>query len=308
MFLSHIQIRITLARFKDIKSYNAPIHDDIVVCIASFNAGEFTKTIMNNLYVINILKNSGIPYYIIELSYPNQRPTFTGDNVIHVSASSYMFHKENLFNLLVTKLPAQYTKIVCMDGDVVFSNLNWINDLSIKLDECDVVMPYHDGYQVSGDYNFIQSNGVVMLDHKSNYDEDIYKAGYCIAFKRTFFDKIGLFEYAIFGGGDRMTLCQFVGRPIMVNTFNSSKKQNYIDGIKALDLKFGWLDDDVYHLPHGHNVDRQYLERHFLIPELNIDTELVKNDDGVLEFVDPGKYNYITYKYFKNRKEDSLSL
>ena len=297
-----------MARFKNIKKYNSSIHNDIVICIVSFNAGNFTKPIMNNLYVMNILNNSDIPYYIIELSYPGQEPIFAGDNVFHVSSNSYMFHKENLFNLLVSKLPTHYTKIVCMDGDVIFDNSNWINDLSIKLDEYDVVMPYHDSYQVSEDYSRISSSGVVMLDHKSNYDEDIYKAGYCIAFNRRFFDQIGLFEYAIFGGGDRMTLCQFVGRPIMINTFNSTKKQDYIDGIKALDLKFGWLDNDIYHLPHGHNADRQYLQRHFLIPELNIDTEIVKNSDGVLEFVNPEKYNQITYNYFINRKEDSLSL
>lgn len=294
-----------MEKFKDIKRYNAPIHDDIVVCIASFNAGNFTKTVMNNLYVINLLECSGIPYYIIELSYSGQQPTFTNrDNIIHVSSNSYMFHKENLLNILVSKLPEKYAKIVCLDGDVVFSNLNWINDVSNKLDEFDVVMPYHDSFQLGSNFITAIPGGIVMLDRKSNYLEGAYTSGYCISFNRRFFDQIGLYEYAILGGGDRMTLSQFVGRPIMINPFNSDKKQQYIEDIKSFNLKFGWLNDEVYHMPHGHNKDRQYLERHSLIPELNIDTELIKNSDGVLEFVNPSKYNHITYNYFKNRNED----
>jgi len=293
-----------LAKFKNTRRYNSAIHNDIAVCIVSFNAGGFTKPVMNNLYVMNLLKNSNIPYYIIELSYPGQEPNFTGDNVIHVCSNSYMFHKENLLNLLVSKLPVQYTKIVCMDGDVVFANPNWINDVADKLDEHDVVMPYHDSYQVDSEYSNALPMGVVMLDNKSNYEQSMYSAGYCICFNRRFFEQIGLYEYAIFGGGDRMTLCQFVKRPIMINTFHSTKKQDYIDKLTSLDLNFAWLDDDIYHLPHGHMVDRQYLERHSLIPELHIDDELVKNSDGVLEFVDPKKYNQVTYNYFKNRNED----
>ena len=294
-----------MAKFRDIKKYNTPTIKDTVVCLVSFNAGNFIRPLMNNLYVINLLEKGNIPYYIIELSYPGQEPAFpVRENIIHVSSNSYMFHKENLFNLLVSKLPAQYTKVVCMDGDVVLNNPDWINEVSNKLNTCDIVMPYHDAYQVGFDYNKTEASGLVMLDRRSKYEEGMYKAGYVIAFNRRFFDQIGLYEYAIFGGGDRITLCQFVGRPIMVNTFNSTKKQDYIAKIKDLNLKFEWLDNDIYHLPHGNGKDRQYLERHFLLSNLNIDTDLVKNSDGVLEFTNPEKYNQITYDYFKNRKED----
>lgn len=259
---------------------------------------------MNNLYVLNILEASGIPYYLIELSYPGQEPIFFGDNIFHVSANSYMFHKENLFNLLVTKLPAQYTKIVCLDGDVLFSNPNWFNDVAVALDENDVVVPYHDSYMVLHDYSAVTAGGVTLVDNKSNYDNDIYNAGYCICFNRRFFDQVGLFEYAIMGGGDRITLCQFVRRLIRISDYQSTKKQDYMNTIKALDLKFTYLDSDVFHLPHGAGPNRQYLQRHSMLPDLNIDTELVKNADGILEFVNPEKYNHITYNYFKNRKED----
>ena len=92
------------------------------------------------------------------------------------------------------------------------------------------------------------------------------------------------------GGGDRITLCQFVRRLIRISDYQSTKKQDYMNTIKALDLKFTYLDSDVFHLPHGAGPNRQYLQRHSMLPDLNIDTELVKNADGILEFVNPEKY------------------
>ena len=74
-----------------------------------------------------------------------------------------------------------------------------------------------------------------------------------------------------------------------------------------LDLKYSYLDGIVYHLYHGSVLDRKYLERHFLLNELNIDTEIIKNDDGVLEFREPAKYNPTLLGYFKSRNEDNLN-
>lgn len=292
--------------FKHIKKYNKAENDDIAICLVHFNASGYIKPIMNNQYTINILNNSDVPYFLIELTYPNQEATFpVNHNIIHVSSNSIMFHKENLFNLLIKHLPEKYKKVICMDGDVLIDNINWIDDVSKKLDDVDVVMPYQYAYQVTENYENASYSGVVMLDRMANCTEGAYKSGYAIAFNRRFFDEIGLYEYAILGGGDRMTLCDFVGRPIKVSEFNSNKKKEYIDKIKSANLKFSYLSNDIYHLYHGNFEDRMYLNRHYLMSDLNIDNDIITNKYGILEFKDPSKYNQITYNYFNNRKEDN---
>jgi hypothetical protein len=287
--------------------YNEPISDNIVVCSVFFNAGNFTKTIMNQLYISNLLKKSKIPHYSIELVYGNEISSFIESEISFcVRSNSYMFHKENLINLLVSKLPDKYTKIVCLDGDVIFENENWINDLSQELDKYDIVVPYHDGCNLDPYYDTIIFSGKTLLNTRFGLNEGNFSSGYAIAFKRNFFDKIGLYEYAIFGGGDKMVYGNFLRRPIMVNNFNSNKKDEYINKLKSLNFKYNYLGGIVYHLYHGNSLDRKYLERHALLNSLNIDTEVIKNEYGVLEFIEPSKYNHILLEYFKNRKEDSI--
>ena len=296
-----------MSSFKKIKSYNQPISDNIVVCSVFFNAGNFTKTIMNQLYVANILKKSKIPHYSIELVYGDNEATFPqSETSFCVKASSYMFHKENLINLLVSKLPSKYTKIVCLDGDVIFENEDWINDLSKELDNNDIVVPYHDGCNLDPFYDKIIFSGKTLINTRFGLNEGNFSSGYAISFKRTFFDELGLYEYAIFGGGDKMVYGDYLRRPIMVNTFNSTKRDDYLKKLKSLNLKYSYLGGIVYHLYHGNNLDRKYLERHALLKTLNIDVEIIKNEYGVLEFIEPQKYNPILLQYFQDRKEDLI--
>lgn len=294
------------AKFKQIKKYESPKNDSIVVCTVFFNAGNFIKPVMNNLYVSNILRKSNIPQYILELLYPGQEPSFEGENVIHLRANSYMFHKENLFNLLVEKLPKNYAKIVCMDGDVIFENEDWINDLDKELDMHDVVVPYHDGCNLDPYYENVLFNAKTLLDTRYDVDEGPFCSGYAIAFRRDYFEKIGMYEYAIFGGGDKMNIVNFIRRTIMINSFNSTKKDEHIQKLKDLNLSYSYLGGIIYHLYHGNATDRKYLERHDLLKNLNLDLDIIKNADGVLEFKEPHKYNPIMKDYFFGRREDFI--
>ena len=295
-------------KLKNIKKYKSPNNDNIAVCSVFYNAGDFTKPIMNQLYVANILKKSKIPHYIIELVYDGQTPTFDeGENIFHVKSNSYMFHKENLFNILANKLPSQYTKIVCLDGDVIFEDDNWINRIDEKLNECDVVYPYHEAFVLDPFYDKVMYISKILLDMRYSEEQGPFSSGYAVGVHRKFFDEIGMYEYAIFGGADKMLLPKFIRRPLKINSFNSNKKNEFTEKLKSLDLKYSYLDGIVYHLYHGSVLDRKYLERHFLLNELNIDTEIIKNDDGVLEFREPTKYNPTLLGYFKSRNEDNLN-
>lgn len=292
-------------QFKDIKQYHSPIDNNIAVCIVYFNAGNYIRPFMNYLYTTNILHKSDIPTYTLELTYPGQIAALPdNDTILHVKSNSYMFHKENLLNILVSKLPDIFTKIVCLDCDVVFDDLNWINEVSTALDRLDVVVPYHDGCLLSSTYDSITSNAITITDTRYKTETEFFCAGYGIAMHRSFFNELGFYEYAILGGGDKMLLSPFMRRQLMINEFGSNKRSEYLSAISDMNLKYGFIPGTVYHMPHGELSSRQYLERHGLLSNLLIDTELTKNIDGVLEFKIPSKYNAIVLHYFKNRNED----
>lgn len=294
--------------FKNIKSYSAPKNENIVVCSVLFNSCNYIKPVMNHLYVANMLKKSNIPHYIIELLYPNQTPNFEeSDTVFHVNSNSYMFHKENLFNILISRLPKKFTKIVCLDGDVVFDDSDWINKIDQELDKFDVVYPYHEAFVLDPFYENVLYVSKILMDTRYKSNQVPFSSGYAVGLHRNFFERIGMYEYGIFGGSDKLLLHDYVRIPIKVNTFNSNKRSEYLEKLKSLGLKYSYLNGVVYHLYHGSILDRKYLERHNFLNELNIDLEIIKNDDGVLEFINPEKYNPTLLDYFKNRNEDNLN-
>src|SRR2546423_1697807 len=53
-----------------------------------------------------------------------------------------MWQKERLLNAAIRRLPRDVTKVVWVDGDVLFANPAWIVEMSRLLDNCMAVQPF----------------------------------------------------------------------------------------------------------------------------------------------------------------------
>ena len=115
--------------------YKKPIHNDLAVCIMYFNANKSKRILMNCLYVIEKLKMANIPVFVMEMytTFPEIKDAF------HLKADILLFQKERMCHLIEERIPKSYTKLMFMDGDIVFDNLNWYNDMSTKLNHFNAV-------------------------------------------------------------------------------------------------------------------------------------------------------------------------
>ena len=306
---------------KGYTGYEQPLYSDICVAMCVFRPVGYTKPI-NNLYVVvRSLKKAGIPIYLIELLYPNQSALMTDSVVVH--GNSVIFSKENLWNLVEKHIPNQYSKIIFMDTDVLYSKPSWFNDCSRLLDVNDAIQCMEWSHkdihsptqQVSLSEDPIKNRIAFAKAIVLQLDIDLMKhhMGFCIGIRRDFFHKInGFFEYAMTGYGDTLFWSCFTkdfypGRQHYVDFFHDVNER-YLDYRRHMSRfyvypnRVGYVEDCLaMHLYHGTISNRRYTNRQHYIPS---QYEFFHNQDGVLEMRSFDQSKKDLTQYWLDRKED----
>lgn len=290
--------------------YTPPKYNDLVVGLVFFNPVKSKRMVMNYLYTIEKFKLAKIPYYTMELVYDGRNPEIA--DAFHVRSSSYIFEKENLCYLLEKRIPTNYTKLLFLDADLVFSDEDWYNKLSEKLNSYEVVQPFTNAIWLNLEYNYIirQRMTCVFNKDKSKSNSAGAHVGFAWAFQRSYFNEVGMFRYAIVGCGDSYSSILYLNNTSFLNSgadikavlskfnmlFNSSKRPS-----------ISYLNGNVFHLWHGSIENRNYVKRVEILSGIeDISNILTENQDGIFEFTDP-TLNEKMYNYFSNRDDDGLS-
>jgi hypothetical protein len=295
-----------------LKEYSKPTSTDIAVCMCYFSSVGYTRPRENFLEVKSMLDAAEIPLFTAECII-GDTPQLIPDPTLLTRSKSSLFYKEQLFNMLEKKIPANYTKLIFLDSDIIFSVPNWVDMISKKLNTCSALQPFSKAVYLDASRNAFRkiiswakySNIKYMrlLGHQINTHP-----GFCWAFNRNFLKDIGgFFDKAIIGSGDAAVSTIFASYGY---NFKSSFIQNdYIKWLGNAHLKprtSSYLDIDIYHLYHGSIDNRQYAHRHTFPELLKIkkwDDAVYVNDYGMYEIKNP-EINEVLKNYFLSRKED----
>lgn len=298
--------------------YNVPKDNDTCVVMCFFNPANYNSTIYNANIVINKLLNSKIPLFLTELLYENQTSSLDYKTQT-VYSESVIFSKENLWNITEKIIPDNYSKIIFLDADINFNNLNWFNESSILLDRYKIIQPMEDCVQyiydeqvAKIDLSYLKKGiayGINNTKLLSSLLNSRFHPGYSVGIKRDVFKKInGFFEHSIIGGGDGLFWASF---GCMIDNESAKYRADLaylylkykINNHKILSIKdVGYLSNTTaLHLYHGSHKNRNYKNRHSYINPLNIDN-FYHNQYGVLEVRDEPEI----IQYFLSREEDGL--
>jgi len=306
--------------------YIEPTLKDTAVLMVFYNPVGFKRILKNILYIMKILKEKKIPCYVVECVFNDAKPQVTGADLV-VHSNSLMFYKEQLFNKLETIVPEQYTKIVTLDGDIMFDAPDWLDQVSIALDKYDIIQPYDRACWLTPDnkrigswkYGYAYALKEQITITKNNVNS--YHPGFAWAFKRKIFQDVGgFFPKAVIGSGDGIFSFNFLkgGIPSYWKTMMTLGRKNifdiiledwpaYHDNFKRVNPKVGYIKIRAMHLFHGLRANRQYVSRYAYSPvKVNGNTWdeiFATNKDGLTEFIDPSMRNSL-FKYFKTRNED----
>lgn len=303
--------------------YTIPTCNDTAVCLCFFSPVGFIRPKMNFLFIESMLKASHIPVFTVECVIKDQVPLLENPT-LQVKSNSLLFYKEHLYNLLVPKIPEQYTKLVFLDADILFDCPNWVDEISKSLDTHDAVQPFSLAHWLNVDYkNIVFSNKSTVYALKNvrslpNRNIYAYHPGFVWAMKRDLFNKIGgFFDKCLFGTGDsffsHMWIINETGNTVAIQTCPLIDKE-YIDWlvkVNTIPKTVTYLPFTIYHLYHGSLKNRQYDNRYDNINRIikpnAWDTYFTKNKDGVYETNDI-VLSDLLLKYFTSRYEDECEI
>ena len=312
-------------------TYTTPTRGDMAVLMVLFNPTGAVRLVNNWLFTWNKLRTAGIPVFGAELLFPWQRAATLAPEfkTLTVRSDSIMFHKEKLLLRLEREVPSTYTKICCIDCDIVFGRPDWYDAVSAALDERPVVQPFSRCYWMGpGLRKAVASHpaAATCLDiirelHATGRDRLAGYPGFAVAMRRDWRGAPFHYPWAVVGGGDAVLFravngltCEFAN-PTFRQMVNPSL--NEWSPAARVSADMGAVDGHIWHLWHGPLGSRQYYDRYVKFIEALGSTHvrdirglLVENGDGVWEWrADVKKaLNTVMLRYFASRDDDSVEI
>jgi hypothetical protein len=285
--------------------YRSPWKRDMAIGFVFFNPAKSKRMLMNYLYTIEKLKLAGIPYYTLELVFNRQEPEIK--DAFHVYAKSIMFHKERLCTLLEKRIPWYYSKVMFLDADIIFGNPNWYSEVSAALSEHDVVQPFTTAVWMDITYTTATQirESVIYMNREKTFDHKLHP-GFAWAFTRTWFRKVGFFEYGVTGSGDTLSAAAWLGVKFPATYLKPALLPAYTEFDTLPKPRITCTSGPVFHLWHGTHANRRYVDRHAILDGVNDIRKVMRpNWNGVWEFSVKGLSEKLL-DYFNERVDDGI--
>ena len=312
----------------DVSINNKPTENtkDMAIIACHFNWCGFKNPVKNLNRFLNQMEVSDIPVYGVELSLTTEFVTKNRKNWKHITVSkeNICFQKEACINLVEKTVPKFFTKIAWIDTDLYFTNQNWYQEASKKLDKYKIVQLYSQGCHTNNLGEIVLTvPGVVSVGGPAANGSWNGHPGGALAARRDLWSYGGLYVYSPMGASDTifMNTIYGVSSPMPFDKENNKfvewkelKSKQYLDWKTSIlsyvsPTDISYVDGKFIHEWHGERTDRNYNGRNLILEKLNFDKNVKIDDRGLLEFVGVSQEIHAEiYKYFNERNEDGVVM
>lgn len=291
--------------------------------VCHFNPAGYEARVRNFEKFAEGMRGFGEKVVVVELAIGGAKHELPEvfPNMIKLRSESVLWHKEALLNIGMGRLvETGFENVGWLDADVVFEDGDWYDKVvgCLKTKRlCQVFDTCRRGF---GDVGPQLVRGAAC-DWVSEVKPplQIHNCGYGWAMKREVWERAGLYEGAVIGGGDlnmwRGIFSGFVDEEPLLAGFDGSggSREDFCEWARgwsaAVGMKVGYPRGvRVKALPHGRMADRRYNQRTALLNETGYDPakHLRKNEDGVLEWSAEAPEALVAgvRRYFEGRRED----
>jgi hypothetical protein len=292
--------------------YKQPHRNDMAVLLVFFDYTGSARILMNYLFMREKLKLAKIPVFTLELVIDGKTPKISDS--IRVYGTSYLFQKEVMIRLLENKIPEQFTKIACLDADILFDDFAWYDNLSEMLETNSVVQCFEHAIWLDITYTRMEKHARSCLKisaGKRFYADTTvnHHPGFGWAFTRKWYKMSGFYDLAILGSGDTLFAYGLMGYPTLFDSESRLYESSYNNWKKTLiPCNYGFLPGKIYHLYHGPIAKRQYISRYEYFKEYNQIEKCIsgRNEYGIYELITP-KLNSDMLTFFRTRDDDGIA-
>lgn len=302
-----------------------------VVC-CYFNPCNYASRFFNYITFIENIKKKNIKIVPVEVYgfTSKYRIDTLHQDTISIRSNEIYWMKECLLNIGIKKLLSEgYENIVCIDADIIFKSDTWTKDILNGLKKNNVVQIFETCYEQTNSSEYIHGNSSVSLAKKQN---NILggllsrqgEVGYGYAYKSEVLSQCLLYDKAILGSGDFANIfgCVYQNsqKHLIVNDrfFCSASKDFISDYIswaekmsRASEHRVGFCAGEIYVLPHGNRLDRNYIGRESIIKKYKFKPtkDLLMQLNGIYELSTKLiNMKLDIKKYFYSRDEDKNIL
>lgn len=245
---------------------------------------------------------TGLPVYVVEAAFGDDQFELVASNtVFQVRCRDLLWQQYTLVNLVIKKLPPEYTKAVWVDADILFDDSNWYKQMDLLLDKFKLVQSYRSvDLLARGNSSGSVKESVAYIALKnakkptasvlsSNLDlSSKYHSGLSWGVQREVIERFRIYDYWVTGSCDTALVIAAWGdwkNDFLQSRLNERMRQHYLEWAKPfheyIDGSIGCLDAHIRHLYHG---QRNYRKRWQCLKEFDPYTDIQLNSGGVLEW------------------------
>jgi hypothetical protein len=326
---------------------NEHLLDDFYVIAVMTNPERFKTRARLFKEFMERMKKYGVNLFIVEGAFGNREFEVTDPSNprhIQIRTESELWHKENLVNIGISRLPASWKYVAWIDGDIDFIRPDWALETVHELQHHPVVQLFEDAIDTGPEHEIlnvykgfaycyknklprkvkagekVNLKGVADVDYPYYYGGytspgTYWHPGYAWAATRNAINTIGgLFDTAIIGAGDHHMACALIGEgeksiPRDISKQYRATVMAWQARAERLHHNIGYVKGTIYHFWHGKKRNRKYKERWSILIDNNFNpaTDIHKDWQGVLTLY-PGheKLRDDIREYFQSRNEDSI--
>lgn len=334
---------------------------------SSNNSNNNNNHLLNDFYVIAVMTNPerfkvrprlfkdfmdrmdryGAKLYVVEGSFGNRDYEVTDVNNprhIRIKTDSELWHKENLINIGISRLPSDWKYVAWIDGDIDFVRPDWMLETVHELQHHPVVQMFEDSIDLGPNHEIMATYKGFAYCYKNNLPQKQIKAGdnnmsnedagcyyygrkgspgtywhpgYAWAATREAINTCGgILDMAIVGAGDHHMACALIGQaekslPKKVHANYKKYVLAWQERALRLHKNIGYIKGTIYHFWHGKKRDRKYKDRWSILIDNNYNPSLdIHKDWQGLWTLYPGHEALRDQirQYFQARNEDSIDL
>lgn len=332
----HKENRLETIHNSQKQSHIQPVSSPLYVVAAISNPARFHARYKLYHAFEKMCADAGAILYTVELSLRDRHHEVTEPNNprhIQLRSPHQLWHKENLLNLGVQRLPHDWEYVAFVDADVSFSRPDWAVETIHQLQHYHIVQMWSHAVDLGPQFQPLQNFESFCYAHHNgtplprlvNAKRKAYTAGghlwhpgYAWAFRRSALSDLGgLGDIGILGSSDHHMACAFVGR--VQESIHGSMHENYKKYWKQYQRRadeyikqnIGYVDGTLFHNWHGGKASRKYVERWNILVDNNFDPEvdILKDVQGLWQLANnKPKLRDGIRKYFLQRDEDSTTI
>jgi hypothetical protein len=284
------------------------------------------------------MEASGAQLHTVELAFGDRPFEITrggcGSNETQFRTFDELWHKENMINLALARLPTDWEYVAWIDADIMFQNPYWLAETVQQLQHHMVVQLFAQAVDLGPRHEIMQTHrGFVKgyfdegfkcpnMKHKDwgyyGYGPtgSFAHPGYAWAARREALEHTGgLLEFAILGSGDHHMAMALIGEaaktfPSNIHSRYAFKIMQWQDrAVRYLHRDIGFVDGTLLHYWHGKKIDRNYRGRWVILDEYDPDLDIKRDTQGLFVLTDNNpKLRDGIRMYFRNRNEDSIDV